>query len=307
MDVAMAVTGVEYSKLIEGLPQLEKSGAAAVEVGWNLFEQDDATLCALGSRLARAGTPVRSVHAPFGDAGDLAALDPEERAKALASHEDLLRRAYLLGATLLIIHPGRMVDDESLIPQMERLVRDSVARLLPLAERQGVVLALENMLPRHPATATETLLAIVREADSPLLQVCFDTGHAHVGDGVMPVFSVLAPHVVTIHLTDNDTWHDGHLQPPYGTIDWGAFIRALNASGYRQPLTIETPPWGGASPRRMIEEVQALLNTHGDGTGATLPRLATTGNEPMALLRCLRCGHFLIETEGGRTCSCNEV
>jgi len=312
VQLAMAVTGIKYDEVLDRLEELAESGAVAIEIGWDLFDGDDAAVRAAARRFADSGVRVRSIHAPFGSEGDLAALDQEDWERALARHEDIIRRAHLVGATYLVIHPGRHVDDESLMPSMEGAIRKSLARLVPLAEAEGVVLALENMLPEHVAADTDALLTLVKEANSPFLKVCFDTGHAHVGEGVMPVFEILSSQIVTTHLADNDTWYDAHLQPPYGTIDWGTFLPALVASGFSEPITLEARPWGRSSPRSMIEEVTALINTYCHGaSGANgspaLPRLALDdGRSPQALLRCTGCGHFIIETEGGRACGCSD-
>jgi len=307
LKLAIAISIFNSAELLEGLPQIEASGATAVEIGWSPFEEEDATLRLLRQQYAQAGVSIRSIHAPFGKAGDLAALDEAEREQALRAHENIIRRAHLVGATYIVIHPGAHLDDETLQTPMEEAARKSLARLVPVSEAEGVVLALENMLPHHPASDTEVLAAMVEEFASPALRVCFDTGHAHVGDGVMPVFRRLLPHIVTIHLTDNDTSHDQHLQAPYGTIDWSLFIPALEHSAYDEPVTIETRPWGGASPRRMVEEVTALFNSYAGNSGSQplLPRLATnSSSSARALLRCPGCGHYLIETSEGLSCLC---
>ncbi len=303
MDLAIALTPLDLPQLMEALPLVTGCGAVAVEIGWGVFCSTDEELRALARSYAEAGLPIRSIHAPFGDAGDLGAIEEEAREKALLAHEDIIHRAHLTGARYLVIHPGRGVRDPDVIPGMERSARASLEHLVPLAEAEGVVLALENMLPLHPLEHVADLAAVVQGFDSSALKVCLDTGHAHVGEGLPGVYETLSDLVVTVHLADNDTSGDQHLQPPYGTVDWGHFLPALERNGFRDPLTIETRPWAGAAAGRMILEVQALGNTVGDGSA--LPRLAT-GERRECWLRCRRCGHFLVETAEGRSCACGE-
>jgi len=309
MQLAIAVTGLTAQQLEDYLPSLAESGATALEVGWNLFDElNDRQLEALARRLHGLGLRVRSVHGPFGDAADLSSLEKHERLKSVAAHEMLLKRMPILGATHLVIHPGNFERKEELLPQKEERVRRSLAALVGTAMRAGMVLALENMLPSHPGSHPERLLALVREHSCAGLGICFDTGHAHVLKSELATLAQLSPFLVSVHLSDNDTWTDAHLQPPYGTVDWLSLLPALARTGYTQPLTIETAPWGGAQPSLMVAEVKALLNSSLAAAGLPAepwPRLASFDGQS-AWLRCHRCHHFVLETEQGQACGCGE-
>jgi sugar phosphate isomerase/epimerase len=304
MDIGMSLFNLYYERLIQALPIMASSGAKAVEVSYLPFTASDAQLGDLARQYAEAGLPWRSIHAQFGDAGDIGSAIEGLRRHGVEGHKDLIRRASVVGARYIVVHPGRGVHDVSRIPGQEVSTRRSLEELVPLAEEAGVVLALENMLPQHSYEHAERQRALVDEFNSPALRTCFDCGHAHVGEGVPHVVKALGETIVTVHLADNDTSSDLHLQPPYGTINWTHVFQGLEAAGYRDVLTVETQPWGKARPSRLVLELQALYNTAMKIEGA-LPRLLRD-ERTGAWLRCRGCNHFWVETAEGITCACDD-
>ena len=90
-------------------------------------------------------------------------------------------------------------------------------------------------------------------------------------------------------MQDNDGTKDMHLQPPYGTTDWPAFVEVLEKIGYNKPITIEAGPWGGASYKQMLKEVSAILEAPYDTS-----------------FRCQSCGHILLRSKGQWFCNCKQ-
>ena len=45
------------------------------------------------------------------------------------------------------------------------------------------------------------------------MRLCFDIGHAHLGDGVAKSFEIMRDLVVTAHIHDNHGLKDEHLAP----------------------------------------------------------------------------------------------
>jgi len=93
--------------------------------------------------------------------------------------------------------------------------------------------------------------------------------------------------MISIHMQDNDGTKDMHLQPPYGTTDWPAFVETLEKVNYRRPITIETRPWGGASYAQMLKEVAAVM-----------------ANPDATRFRCPECGHAILRDNGQWFCGC---
>jgi len=300
----MSLYDLTYEQLELALPLMAESGAKAIEVSFIPFAATDRQLEALSQRYAEVGVPWRSIHAQFGEEGDIGSAIEGLRQRGVAAHAELIRRAQVTGSRYLVVHPGRGVRDVSRIPAQEASTRRSLEELLPAAEREGVVLALENMLPQHPLEHAHRLRALVDEFGSPNLRTCFDCGHAHVGEGVPQVVKALGDSIATVHLADNDTSRDLHLQPPYGTINWSQVFQGLDAAGYHDTLVAETMPWGKARPSRLVLEMQALYNTAMSIEGA-LPRLVVD-ERTGGWVRCRGCHHFWVETATGITCACDD-
>jgi len=180
---------------------------------------------------------------------------------------------------------------------------ESLEDLLPVAERWGVQLGLENMLPHHPGSDFQELRQVVEDMSSPWLGVCFDTGHAHVAGSVQEGMEVLMDFITTFHLADNDSTRDMHLQPPYGTIPWDRFRTLFGAMRFRGPLVVEAKPWQGDGYHQLCKEVSALL----EGRLLTVPIPWTHhADGAAARVQCLQCGHLRFGTAEDSWCACSE-
>jgi sugar phosphate isomerase/epimerase len=233
------------------------------------------------------GICIRSIHAPFGNNCNLSDSDDEKRDTAIQTHRKLIYKAGAGDVEMIIIHPG--VGGYSSQEDMDRanmLALESILQLIGDAEEIGVRMALENMLPNHPGYEIRHIMDIVERIDSPALGVCFDSGHAHVCGNMKEFMEAVGERMISIHMQDNDGTRDMHLQPPYGTTDWSAFVQTLKKVDYKYPITIETAPWGSSSYKQMIREVSSVLESPEDPS-----------------FRCRKCGHFVFR--GGNHWFCN--
>lgn len=279
----------------ETIPQLKAEGVTAIEAGYRFFVTYPESTVERNARLFRqAGIRIWSVHAPFGGAHNLSHLDEPTRRRAVEYHKYVLERIALAGASIAIIHPGAGAEEKE-IPRMIPLLLDSLEELLPVAERLGVRLGLENMLPHHPGSDFQELRQVVEEMDSEWLGVCFDIGHAHVAGGVEEGMEVLEDLIVTFHLADNDSTRDMHLQPPYGTISWDDFLSVFQTMDFQSPVVVEARPWQGDGYGQLIREVTALLE------GKLLK--VDMGGTP-STVQCLHCRHLRFGRVGDSWCAC---
>lgn len=188
-----------------------------------------------------------SFHAPY--VLNLADYLPEIRAAAVHYMERLLKVAAELGAQWVTVHPGY----GSGIPTLKWLrelaldcLRLSLERLLPIAERLKVPIALENINPVPKGSQIVFLLdssgemaQILSEFPSPALKACIDVGHATVADGFVNYWAVAKDRCVGLHVHDNDGRDDLHYIPGDGVIDWEGIIGLVGQSGFHGPLNIE--------------------------------------------------------------------
>ncbi|MCX7642389.1 MAG: sugar phosphate isomerase/epimerase [Armatimonadetes bacterium] len=188
-----------------------------------------------------------SFHAPY--PLNLADFLPEVRAAAVKYTERLLRVASDLGAKWVTVHPGYGIG----IPTLEWVrskamngLRRSLDRLIPIAERLQVPLALENLISVPPESEVvflldnpEELRLLLNEYPSPALKVCIDVGHAEVSKGFHAFWSVAKERCVALHMHDNDSRVDLHLVPGSGNINWLKVLSTLREDGFPGVVNVE--------------------------------------------------------------------
>ena len=168
---------------------------------------------------------------------------PELRREKLKWMERAIRITPHLGTPYLVIHPDLPFGwYEELDPEFTRKTNvEMFEALLPIAEEVGTVICLENM-PTEPYTMSPTpeIYKFIQQINHPNLQMCLDTGHAHVfGHDCGDMVRLIAPVLKVMHVHDNLVVHDMHLWPHEGTIDWDSFSKALADIKYDGVLSLE--------------------------------------------------------------------
>ena len=294
-----AICEWDFGPAAETIDNWAASGVTAVEPGAVfLTKRTEVETKTAKSLCQAAGIRIYACHAPFGGDYDLSLLDNKARSGAIEAHRQALERAALLGAECIVVHPSGGGISESELPSRQAHLIASLETLIKDAERTGVRLALENMLPNHVGCESKVIRQIVDQFDSPLLRVCLDTGHAHLNpEGLLNAFHTLRDRTITFHLQDNDGNSDRHLQPPYGTIHWPALVHEMVSADFDFPWSIETPPWNHAGWQVMLDEMKALF-TQGL---LTVPLFGDT----MVNVLCEQCGRYCFGTLDDWTCACN--
>ena len=201
----------------------------------------------LREQTRQAGVDFVDAHAPFRDFGDLFIPDERDWRQMIARQKLNLELVSEMGVDTCTFHLGsKYYADHTLDQHREALCR-SLDELLPLAEKLGVTICLENGLT--PLNSAEALVSYMCKYDSPYLGVCFDTGHANVkeqGDRIpespvpqvwakfdLPVrwekemAETLRPYIVSCHIHDNYGARDDHDLPGRGNIDWRRIVRVI--------------------------------------------------------------------------------
>lgn len=180
---------------------------------------------------------------------NLADYLPETRAAAVRYIERLLGIATEIGAQWVTVHPGYGIGIPTL-KWVRSLALDcfrwSLERLLKVAERLHVPIALENLNPVPEGSeiiflldSSKELEQILHEFPSPFLGVCLDVGHAAVADGFEKYWRVAGSRCLGLHIHDNDGRDDLHYAPGKGMINWEKVVGLLNGSGFTGPLSVE--------------------------------------------------------------------
>ena len=125
-------------------------------------------------------------------------------------------------------------------------------RLIPVAEKHGVVLAIENTYNGESygdsyISSYEDFMFYMDYFKSPSLGICLDTGHAIIRkENPLELFRRLKKHIVALHLHTTTENYDLHAIPftlPYGEkIDWYELIKEIADSEYQGTLNFELRP-----------------------------------------------------------------
>ncbi len=182
-----------------------------------------------------AANPVEpfSMHMPlFGDAEmgrsgapGVNVVHPEKsrRIDAMDEVKRALETAEEMPLRYLILHLGEREDRWS--PRTLEHAMTAIEHLQAFSRPLGVKLLLENI--QNEVTESLNLMEIVRIGHFKDVGVCLDTGHAHIGGGILAAIAELKPLIRSAHIHDNHGQKDEHLWPGDGTIAWAETMKDL--------------------------------------------------------------------------------
>ena len=237
-----------------------------------------------------------TTHAFYGIEHDLNINNPVRRPQMLAEHIWAMETAAEFNCKTFTIHVGAgdYCYKKCPLEILRPLAVEALEKLLPTAEKLGMVIAVENSF-EMPNSAKE-VFGLIRHFDGhPALGVCYDTGHAHCmaptpgkdknlyepyfaaswwEDGVIyedNALETLKEHVVTCHIHDNNGYGDYHGMPFDGTIDWQKLMPELFSCPHMIDMQTEVcfcdgenwsgkllAPVGGYSIRRLTDTFRYL-------------------------------------------------
>lgn len=200
----------------------------------------------------QTGIVFADVHAPWSVDFDLDVLAPRRRKEMIREHTFLLDHLGKYGIKTYTMHIGaspwcatpQVVD----LPEIRKNTLDTLEQLLPAAEKNGIIIAVENSF--EPVDSADEVLFYVEHFSHPNIRCCFDSGHANImrkegkemekyqssfreivwkNDLVLSdsEFEKLSPYIVTCHLHDNDGYNDSHTLPGTGTTNWNILMEDL--------------------------------------------------------------------------------
>lgn len=266
----------------ELLGAISRSGVGAIELFCSRYHFDYRSVEAaaeMGTALRDSNMTLHSLHAPTErDSGParhsgvpLSISDPERgrRTEAVDEIRRVLDLAEHLPFRYLVLHLGSSRDEAD--PRRYDAAFSSLERLRLFAKQGGVTIALENTHAQLASPAN--LCQFITDTRLNDLRLCFDIGHAHLGDGVMPSLEIMRDLVGTAHIHDNNGFKDEHLAPFSGTIEWAPALEALTSVAAALVLELKEQPAYAepAPPSVAIEAARAAfdkLETALDSTAA---------------------------------------
>lgn len=197
--------------------------------------------------IAAEGLDFVDSHAPFSPLEDLNCHDRSMRNEMILRHKLVMNIVASMGVRTLTIHVGNSDDPHITEEENHDLIVDALEKLLPEAEKCGIIIAIENIY--EEINCPDALLKIKEKFPTDTLGFCYDSGHANINakgfcnrQGYIwsawthhpqPVFDAqvlekMLPHVVTCHLHDNNGDDDQHLPPGHGNVDWRHIMELLD-------------------------------------------------------------------------------
>ncbi|MDY3031854.1 MAG: sugar phosphate isomerase/epimerase family protein [Clostridia bacterium] len=231
-------------------------------------EKLESTCELLRNTAEKAGICFNQSHAPF---PVYSFADSEYNERVSAALERSVRAAGLIGAERIVIHPIDCPDKST----QKQFNVDFYKSLIPMSEKYGVKLALENMwgydninkkIIPNVCSFGRDLGDYYDALDKEHFDVCFDTGHCGlVGQSASEaIYELGGERLHALHVHDNDNINDLHAAPYHGALDWDAITKALADVGYKGDFTYEVGEilaFYRDMPKLMIKALELLAET----------------------------------------------
>ncbi|MEE0946717.1 MAG: sugar phosphate isomerase/epimerase family protein [Acutalibacteraceae bacterium] len=154
-----------------------------------------------------------------------------------------------IGAKWCAFHPRSSLSTGSYHRQSFEDNKKPFSEYLELAKKHGTGIAAENLLvigtiqPIIPFYCSDydDLMELVDYFNDPDMQICWDTGHAHLMRfDQAAAIETLGSRIKCTHIHNNFRHDDEHLPVDQGNIPWEKVMGAFAKIGYDGPLTLET-------------------------------------------------------------------
>jgi sugar phosphate isomerase/epimerase len=234
--------------------------------------RDRAQIAELGHWFRDSPLKLHSLHSPmytdeyWGRTGPDAVVTITEpvKFKRLQMVDEIKRAleiAEIVPFRYLIQHIG--VGGEEFSEQKIDSAFSALEELSLFARQRGVEVLLENT-PNALSSAERLIMFLERTHMD--LNVCLDTGHANMNEGVETAARLLKGRIRSTHVHDNNGVDDSHLFPLVaegGSIDWPRTMEILRAQDSQCPLLLELKevadlPNPLATVREVFERLESL-------------------------------------------------
>lgn len=233
------------------LDRIWNAGIPAVEIfcaRQHLDYRNKSQVNELGHWFRDAELKLWSLHSPmynddcWGRTGPEAVITITEEVKwKRVAMMDEIKRALEVAETIpfryLVQHVG--VGGEEYSDRKIDAAFTSLEEISLFARQRGVEVLLEN-IPNRLSSAERLLhLLAVTHLD---LGFCFDTGHAHIMEGIETAYDLMKTRIRSTHVHDNDGENDHHRFPflaPDASVDWNRAMRLLKSRADQYPLLLE--------------------------------------------------------------------
>lgn len=273
--IAFRPDWVSYVPTLDSMRRLKEVGFDAVDLNisdagksfFRLADDDWRQWIEQVANLSQElGLPITQSHAPFYNA-----IEPESNKAAI--WEPMIKRAIeasgMANIPWIVMHPGTYPDDTYDFKESKRRNYDYFMPYLEMADKFGCGIAIENMADdirrtylRPGAVYCSTHVEIVDLVDSfhvDNVGICWDFGHANLmGLDQREALRYIGKRLKATHVADNSGFHDDHIMPFQGCIDWRKILPVLSEIGYTGDLTYEIHNSTSRLPDNLLDEAAQL-------------------------------------------------
>ncbi|MCS6949005.1 MAG: sugar phosphate isomerase/epimerase family protein [Armatimonadota bacterium] len=247
------------SMLPEGMGYVERFRLAA-EVGFEGIESPPIASSEERRRLRAAseavGLPIHSIiyggwHAP------LSSGDPGVVERGLADLRAAMECAKELGADTVLLVPA-IVNESTRYADAYTRSQQNIRKLLPLAEKLRVVIAVENVWNNFLLSPLE-FARYIDEFRSPYVKAYFDVGNVLAYGWSEDWIRTLGKRIHRVHLKDFKRGPRQFVNLLEGDVNWREVRRALDEVGYSGFLTAELGGGDREYLRDLAQRIERII------------------------------------------------
>jgi len=171
---------------------------------------------------------------------NLASMNEAMRRYCVEHFESVISLAGELGATGVVLGPGKV---NQLFPEKKKVLEanffNSLDKLIPLSEKAGVSLFVENMPPSFFSRAKD-IMACVECYGNDDIGILYDlTNGFFVGDDLLQGLKTLQSRLRLIHISDTPLETYRHSSVGEGEMPWSKIPAMLKEIGYDKRVIME--------------------------------------------------------------------
>ncbi len=241
-------------KIEDILNQVKEMGWDGIELCFGAGELTPETtqeeLKKVKDKVKSVGLEIPSLATGFYWDYSLGSPNDEERNKAIEFTKAYIRTANELGAGAVLVLPGTVdvcfSPNRPVVPAKEvwKWAQDSIRQLIPYAEQNRVIIALENVWSKF-LTGPFEYRKFIDEFQSPWVKAYFDAGNCLIHGYPEHWAEILNNQIARIHIKNFKRKNGGGTLDDFtsslleGDLDWNALLHSLHNIGYDYYLTTE--------------------------------------------------------------------
>ena len=232
----------------------KQAGLDGVEIPSDYETQEQVE--ALAATAAEAGIKIHSVMASTHWQFPLSSTDEAIRAKACDGIRHALWVAKWAGADTVLVVPGVVNEDVSYGAAYE-LSHKSIREILPMAEKTGIQMGLENVWNKFLLSPLETR-DYIDSFEHPLVRMYFDVGNILLYGYPHQWVEILAERICKIHIKDFNVGKRDFVPLLTGDVDYPRVMNALRGVGYNGYITAELAQYPQFQNQMVLDTGQHL-------------------------------------------------